>query len=69
MANLIDEPYRHRPHDLIDYTEAKIKMLKEEFLIKVTELDKARLRSCKNEFEVDRVARKIITEHWEEAIK
>ena len=69
MANLIDEPYRHRPHDLIDYTEAKIKMLKEEFLIKVTELDKTRLRSCKNEFEVDRVARKIITEHWEAAIK
>ena len=66
MANLIDEPCRHRPHDLIDYTEAKIKMLKEEFLIKVTELDKARLRSCKNEFEVDRVARKIITEHWED---
>ena len=45
MANLIDEPYRHRPHDLIDYTEAKIKILKEEFLIKVTELDKARVRT------------------------
>ena len=66
MANLIDEPYRHRPRDLIKYTEAKIKMLKEEFLIKVTELDKAQLRSCKNEFEVDRVARKIIMEHWED---
>ena len=66
MYNLIDEPYRHRPHDFIDYTEAKIKMLEEEFLIKVTELDKAQLRSCKNEFEVDRVARKIITEHWED---
>lgn len=66
MNNLIDEPYRHRPRDLIEYTEAKIKMLKEEFLIKVTELDKAHLRSCKNEFEVDRVARKIITEHWED---
>ena len=66
MANLIDEPYRHRPRDLIDYTEAKIKMLKEEFLIKVTEIDKAQLRSCKNEFEADRVARKIITEHWED---
>ena len=69
MNNLIDEPYRHRPRDLIDYTEAKIKMLKEEFHIEGTELDKARLRSCKNEFEVDRVARKIITEHWEAAIK
>ena len=66
MNNLIDEPYRHRPRDLIEYTEAKIKMLKEEFLIKVTELDKTCLRSCKNEFEVDRVARKIITEHWED---
>ena len=31
MNNLIDEPYRHRPRDLIEYTEAKIKMLKEEF--------------------------------------
>ena len=69
MNNLIDEPYRHRPHDLIDYTEAKINMLEEEFFIETTELDKARLRSCKNEFEVDRVARKIITEHWEAAIK
>ena len=69
MYNLIDEPYRHRPRDLIDYTEAKINMLKEEFLIKVTKLDKASLRSCKNEFEVDRVARKIITEHWEAEIK
>lgn len=66
MANLIDEPYRHRVHDLTDYTEAKIKMLKKEFLIQVTELDKAWLRSCKNEFEVDRVARKIIMEHWED---
>ena len=66
MANLIDEPYRHRPRDLIKYTEAKIKMLKEEFLIKVTELDKTWLRSCKNEFEVDRVARQIIMEHWED---
>lgn len=66
MANLIDEPYRHRPRDLIEYTEAKIKMLKEEFLIKVTELDKAWLRSCKNPFEVDRVARQIIMEHWED---
>lgn len=28
MYNLIDEPYRHRPRDLVDYTEAKIKMLK-----------------------------------------
>lgn len=69
MANLVDEPYRHRPHDLIDYTEAKIKMLEEEFFIEATELDKARLRSCKNEFEVDRVARKIITEYWEAEIK
>ena len=66
MNNLIDEPYRHRPRDLIEYTKAKIKMLKEEFLIDVTELDKAWLKSCKNEFEVDRVARKIITEHWED---
>lgn len=66
MYNLIDEPYRHRPRDLVDYTEAKIKMLQEEFLISVTELDKAWLRSCKNEFEVDRVARNIITEHWED---
>lgn len=66
MANLIDEPYRRRPPDVVDYTEAKIKMLKEEFLIDVTELDKAWLRSCKNEFEADRVARKIITEHWED---
>ena len=31
MANLIDEPYRHRPRNLIDYTEAKINMLEEEF--------------------------------------
>jgi len=54
---------------LIDYTEAKINMLEEEFFIELTELDKASLRSCKNEFEVDRVARKIITEHWEAAIK
>ena len=69
MANLIDEPYRHRPYDLIDYTEAKINMLEEEFFIELTELDKTQLRSCKNEFEVDRVARKIITEHWEAAIK
>ena len=69
MANLIDEPYRHRPHDLTDYTEAKINMLEEEFFIELTELDKAQLRSCKNEFEIDRVARKIITEHWEAAIK
>ena len=69
MANLIDEPYRHRLHDLIDYIEAKINMLEEEFFIELTELDKASLRSCKNEFEVDRVARKIITEHWEAAIK
>ena len=69
MANLIDEPYRHRPRDLIDYTEAKINMLEEEFFIELTELDEAQLRSCKNEFEVDRVARKIITEHWEAAIK
>ena len=69
MANLIDEPYRHRPHDLMDYIKAKIKMLQEEFFIELTELDKASLRSCKNEFEVDRVARKIITEHWEAAIK
>lgn len=66
MANLIDEPYRHRPRDLIEYTETKIKMLKEEFLIKVTELDKTWLRSCKNEFEVDRVARHIIMKHWED---
>lgn len=66
MANLIDEPYRHRPRDLIEYTEAKIKMLKEEFLIKVTELDKTWLRSCKNPFEVDRVTRQIIMEHWED---
>lgn len=66
MANLIDEPYRHRPRDLIEYAEAKFKMLKEEFLIKVTELDKTWLRSCKNEFEVDRVARQIIMEHWED---
>ena len=69
MANLIDEPYRHRPHNLIDYTEAKIIMLEEEFFIELTELDKVSLRSCKNEFEVDRVARKISTEHWEAAIK
>ena len=69
MANLIDEPYRHRPHNLIDYTEANINMLEEVFFIDVTELDKAKLRSCKNEFEVDRVARKVITEHWEAAIK
>lgn len=66
MYNLIDEPYRHRPRDLADYTEAKIKMLQEEFLINVTELDKAWLRSCKSEFEVDRVSRDIITEHWED---
>ena len=69
MYNLIDEPYRHRPRGLIDYIEAKINMLEEEFFIELTEPDKARLRSCKNEFEVDRVARKIITEHWEAAIK
>ena len=69
MCNLIDEPYRHRPHDLIDYTEAKINMLEEEFFIELTELDKAWRRSWKNEFEVDRVARKIIREHWEAAIK
>lgn len=69
MYNLIDEPYRHRPHDLIDYVKAKINMLEEEFFIELTEPDKAWLRSCKNEFEVDRVARKIITEHWEAAIK
>ena len=69
MYNLVDEPYRHRPHDLIDYIEAKINMLEEGFFIELTELDKARLRSCKNEFEVDRVGRQIITEHWEAAIK
>ena len=66
MYNLIDEPYRHRPSDVVDYIEAKIKMLQEEFLIDVTELDKAWLRSCKSEFEVDRVARNVITEHWED---
>lgn len=66
MYNLIDEPYRHRPPDVVDYIEAKIKMLQEEFLINVTELDKAWLRSCKSEFEVDRVARNVITEHWED---
>ena len=64
MANLIDEPYRRRQLGLAEYVEAKIKMLKEEFLIEVTEFDKTWLRSCKNEFEVDRVARKIIMKHW-----
>lgn len=66
MANLVDDRYQRKVHDLTDYTEAKIKMLKKEFLIDLTELDKAWLRSCKNEFEVDRVARQIIMEHWED---
>lgn len=64
MANLVDGYYRPKIRNSPEYIEAKIKMLQEQFLIELTELDKTWLRSCKNEFETDRVARQIIMEHW-----
>ena len=36
MAKLIEEPYRHRRHAVIDYTEAKVAMLEEEGSIELT---------------------------------
>lgn len=46
--------------DLDKYIEEKLRILKEDFKIKLKKPQVSRLMECKSDFEVDRIARDII---------
>lgn len=46
------------------YIDRKICMLREEFLLELTDDDICRLEKCQTEYEVDRVGRAIINREW-----
>ena len=46
------------------YIDRKIYMLKEEFLLELTDDDICRLEKCQTEYEADRVGRAIINREW-----
>lgn len=46
------------------YIDRKIRMLKEEFLLNITDDDVYRLEKCKTKYEVDRVERAIMNREW-----
>lgn len=50
--------------ELQRYIRAKIRMLRDEFLLELTKDDILDLETCKTEYEADRVGRAIINREW-----
>ena len=47
-----------------EYRKAKLKMLREDFMIDVTDEELNHLNTLESEISIDRYARKIINNHW-----